>query len=278
MKIVRGIDVGYGRTKYVTLVGNGQIGCDLFPSIAPILTGSLLSDPILKTMDVVQVDMGGVIRVVGKDAQHFQGALMSKIMDDSYSGSDTYIALTRGALFYMGEKNINLLVVGLPVTIFKNAEIRDRLRKNLIGLHKINNGFVVNVENVQVLPQPLGGLYDAMANIPEYSNAKNQTSLIVDAGYHTFMFMVANGIKFDHQRNGAYHKSMGAILASIAEGISADPKVASSYTDLQRIDDALLGKKEFKVSGQFYDLSRHISVAEPASNSRRNYNDPRSIC
>lgn len=261
-KIVRSIDVGYGQTKFIKNSVAGDIACELFPSIAPTLTGTLLQDPLLKNTDVIKVDIGGVTRVVGKDSLHFQGALSSRILDDSYSGSDPYMALTRGALFYIGEKYIDLLVVGLPVSLFKNVEMRDQLRKALTGIHRINNEFIANVEHVKVMPQPLGGFYDSLSSTPGYSNARNQTTLIIDAGFHTFDFMVANGIQFDHQRNGAYHKCMGAILTNIAEGISSDPKVNSIYTDLQRIDEALINNSQFKVNGQPYDLRKHILVAE----------------
>lgn len=124
-KIVRSIDVGYGQTKFIKKSFDDEISCDLFPSIAPTLTGSLLQDPLIKNTEVIKVDVGGVTRVVGKNALHFQGALSSRILDDSYSGSDPYLALTRGALFYIGEKYIDLLVVGLPVSLFKNIAKRN---------------------------------------------------------------------------------------------------------------------------------------------------------
>ena len=122
-KIVRSIDVGYGQTKFIKSASAGNIVCELFPSVAPTLTGPLLQDPLLKNSDVIKVDVGGVTRVVGKDSLHFQGSLSTRILDDSYSGSDSYMALTRGALFYIGEKCIDLLVVGLPVSLFKNVKI-----------------------------------------------------------------------------------------------------------------------------------------------------------
>ena len=122
-KIVRSIDVGYGQTKFIKDSSNGEYTCELFHSVAPTLTGPLLQDPLLKNTDVIRVDVGGVTRIVGKDSLHFQGALSSKILDDSYSGSDTYMSLTRGALFYIGKKYIDLLVVGLPVSLFKNIEL-----------------------------------------------------------------------------------------------------------------------------------------------------------
>ena len=89
-KIVRSIDVGYGQTKFIKDSSNGEYTCELFHSVAPTLTGPLLQDPLLKNTDVIRVDVGGVTRIVGKDSLHFQGALSSKILDDSYSGSDEY--------------------------------------------------------------------------------------------------------------------------------------------------------------------------------------------
>lgn len=248
--VVRSIDVGYGQTKFIRDVVAGQMRCEIFPSIAPTLTGPLLSDPLLQNTDIIKVEIGGVTRVVGKDAAHFQGSLSTRILDESYSGSESYMALTHGALYYMRQKYIDLLVVGLPVSIYKNVETRKTLERKLTGLHRVSNDFVVNVEKVKVMPQPLGGFFDSISYLPGYPDIHKQNTLIIDAGFHTFDFMVANGIHWDHQRNGAYHKCMGAVLASIAEGISSDPKVNSLYTDLQRIDDTLVGGDEFERLGE----------------------------
>jgi len=262
MKVIRAIDVGYGQTKFIKESSNGHFICELFPSIAPTISGPLLQDPLLKNSDILKIEIGGVSRVVGKEALHFQSALSTRILDESYSGSETYMALTHGALFYMGKKMIDLLVVGLPVSVYANTDIRESLQKKLTGLHKINKEFFVQVENVQVLPQPLGGLYDAATQNPDLSNIKNQKTLIIDAGFHTFDYIIANGIKYDHQQKGSYHKCMGAILTSIAEGISADPKVNGIYSDIQRIDDAIVNNDPFQVNGHPYDLRKHLLVAE----------------
>ena len=89
-KIIRSIDVGYGQTKFIKDSINGKYVCELFPSVAPTSTGDFLQNPYLQKYDVIKVEVGGVSRVVGKDAIHFQHALSTRILDDSYSGSDTY--------------------------------------------------------------------------------------------------------------------------------------------------------------------------------------------
>lgn len=69
-KIVSSIDVGYGQTKFVKESNNGKFTRELFPSVAPTIIGPFLQDPLLKTNDVIKVEVEGVTRVVGKDGLH----------------------------------------------------------------------------------------------------------------------------------------------------------------------------------------------------------------
>ena len=142
-KIVRSIDVGYGHTKFVTESLNGQISCGIFPSIAPIVTNLSLLDAV-GSVDIAKIEIGSITRVVGKDVANFTSAISTRIMDDTYSSSDIYMSLTRGAMSYMGRKNIDILILGLPVSLYKNNEIRARLTKIMAGFHTISKDLLIS--------------------------------------------------------------------------------------------------------------------------------------
>lgn len=74
-------------------------------------------------------------------------------MGDDYCLSDEYLALVRGALAYMKVATVDLLVVGLPVTIFDMRRVA--LSKRLCGEHPITEGKTVAIKEVKVLASPM---------------------------------------------------------------------------------------------------------------------------
>ena len=273
-KVVRAIDVGYGNTKFVLEHQQGsEVVCSLFPSLAPQASHSPdLGVGVLKRRNSVVVEVNGIRYEVGKDAHLAQDSSHGRILDSTYPASDPYLALIRGAMFYMGVTSIDLLVVGLPVTNF--VAYKDTMSDRLVGTHKIPNMkkvviddddsipemIEVTVKKVQVLPQPLGAFFDYSIRSNLYSEMKNQMNLLIDPGYYTLDWLLAHGIKPIEARSGGHEGGMSAILTSIADSVSK--KIGARITDLSSIDTAIRTGKNPRFFGKEEDISAHVAAGE----------------
>lgn len=160
---VRSIDVGYGNTKFVLREDGDGIHCDLFPSLAPIASSVQgLDGGILAKHRIVPIEIDGLRYGVGKDSNLSLQGVNARTLDATFSQSNEYLALVRGALLYMGATEITLLVVGLPVTTA--LTMGPALEKRLTGTHVLSESGgsrkVVNVHRVKALAQPLGAFID----------------------------------------------------------------------------------------------------------------------
>jgi plasmid segregation protein ParM len=173
-----------------------------------------------------------------------------------------------GALHFMGEKEIDLLVVGLPLTTIHRA---GDLKSLMLGSHKLNDATTVVVKDVLVLPQPMGGLYYCLSQSkvrPEFEFLREETNLVVDVGYLTFDFLVCNGDKINDARSDAHPGGVSKVLRAITESISQ--KFGIKYDNLAAVDKAI-ERRRIKINGKVEDLVDHIRYAKPAIDGSVNY-------
>jgi plasmid segregation protein ParM len=199
--IVRAIDVGYGNTKYVVSAERGQVKCAHFPSIAPVASGRDLAAALGRKRKTVEIPSGGLTYEIGPDAGLADDVFSTRNMDNDYLLSPEYLALARGAMHYMRVERIDLLVVGLPVSIF--ALKKAALEKRLTGSHDVGGKRIV-VKKVRVLAQPHGALMNfALGDADQFAEVKAQRHLIIDPGARTFDWLVGLGLKTIEKRSGA---------------------------------------------------------------------------
>ncbi len=254
--IIRSIDVGFGYTKYSKEV-NGEIKYDNFPSIAPRSSKIENSDlSMINERDTVIVTVDGTTYEVGPDSLLLETADTTRTLNDQYIHTAQYKALTYGALAYMNETVIDLLVVGLPVSNYESHH--EGLKRNLLGEHKINEKLTCTIKNVLVVYQPLGGLKHCMS-LSETTLAshdlKYSMNLIIDPGFLTVDFLLANGNKIIENKSGAHNGGVSRILNAIAESITK--KIGKKYDNYNAIDRALKRRK-LKIAGKEEDLLEHI--------------------
>jgi plasmid segregation protein ParM len=269
-QIVRAIDVGYGNTKFVAYHNHGSnIQCSIFPSIAPHAScGDDLNGGIFQRRNTVKIEINGVIYEVGKDSRLAQDASYGRTLTSDYSLSDHYMALVRGAIYYMGVPKIDLLVVGLPVNT--HSLHKDELEKRLKGIHLVpttvdgqpsaKENIEVCVKEVRVLPQPIGAFFDYSITNSLYGKMKSQMNLIIDPGYYTLDWVVSHGVKTVNARSGAHSGGMSAILSAMAEPIGKD--IGVQLTDLTSIDEALRSGKNPSFFGKEFDINKYISLGK----------------
>lgn len=269
--VVRAIDVGYGNVKYVASHSKGMpIACSLFPSLAPqAAANGDLGSGVFARRNTVPITIGGLRYEVGRDAELAQDMSYGRVLDGDYSMSDTYLALLRGALYYMRQPVIDMLVLGLPVSYYD--QFAERLAERVIGKHSIpdfraedpNTAPVIEVEvkNVRVIPQPIGAFMDHSTGNGQYNRMRTQMNLLIDPGYFTLDWVVAKGVKMINSRSGSHNGGMSAILRQIAEQIA--PVIETPQIDVAILDRALSeGCNPFFYSQEFTDWPKYVAVGK----------------
>lgn len=258
MNVIKAIDVGYGNVKYTSLLVGNEIQCGLFPALAPQAThGPDLALGLLQKPNTAVVEVEGIFYVVGKDARLSQDATHGRILDPDYSMTDTHMALIRGALFFMGEHEIDMLVLGLPVNT--HAKYHEALAKRVIGVHPVpfkNGKKECLVKNVRVLPQPIGAFFDYTSQCGTYDKMRAQMNLLVDVGYYTLDWVVATGTKVNSARTGATNGGMSAVLRAIADSVGRE--LNEMITDTSSIETALINGVNPIFYGDEFEIADHL--------------------
>lgn len=268
-RVIRALDLGWGYTKMSRLNPDSQeLEFITFPSLAPRHSGVDLSMSLLGRRDTVVVEVDGTSYEVGPDSADMDTSESSRSLNESYIYTEQYKAVFYGALHYTGEQEIDLLVVGLPLS---NMQAAPKLREMMIGEHKINATTSVTVKDALVLPQPLGGLYYCMSlrdEHPEFEFIDEDVNLIVDPGFLTFDFLFSNGDKPVENRSGAHTGGVSKILRSIADSLSN--KFGIRYENLNAVDKGLRRRK-LKINGIVETLEDHIRNTRASLEASVNY-------
>ena len=254
---VRAIEVGYGYTKWVQAADGDAIKTRCFPSIAPVKGNKAIAEALGRKRETVVIPIDGIEYEVGEDARLAQGHFNGRNTDDDFCLTPEYLALTRGAMAYMGVEQIDLLVVGLPVSTFYSK--RQALAARMEGAHELPGGRTLHVRRVLVLAQPHGALAAYGLTQKGLLATRTTRNLVIDCGSRTFDWLVTEGFKTLEQKSHAVNRGMIDVVESIAEGISHD--IGQRYSDFDRIDRALRTGASLRVLGRTVNLSKHLKVA-----------------
>lgn len=263
-KIVRAVDCGYGYTKFTLndgITGEG-IAVQSFPSIAipSINQGQQFVESARNTIRVV----------VGKNSAYEVGHGVTALMDPHYSRqldlkyaeSSAYLALTLGAVHYMNVSAIDLLVVGLPVKNFTYAApiLKERLRRTHVLPTK-----EVEIKDVLVIPQPVGGMVDFAVQSDSVQALQDQNVLIIDPGYFTLDWVIAKGMVVNWNRSGAVTDAgMAAFLRKTFDQITSQFQkqfvAEATESNLIRLDDAIRNKHDYRLHGKSINVEQFASA------------------
>jgi plasmid segregation protein ParM len=255
-KIVRALDLGWGFAKYTVEV-DGAMEFHSFPSLAPKHTGIDLSGALMGRRDTVVVSVQGSKYEVGPDSSDLDPNDSTRNLSDNYAYTDQYQAVFLGSLHYMQTPVIDLLVLGLPLS---HMHLTDHLKKMAKGGHEVG-GNLYEVKDVEVLPQPVGGLNYCFSLKGEegFEDLKDEVNLIIDPGFLTLDFLVSNGDRPVDSRSGAHTGGVSKVLRAMADSISRTYGI--KFENLSAIDRALR-KNKLKINGQQVAIEPHIMEAK----------------
>lgn len=242
-QIVRAVDVGYGNTKFI-VDENG--GCRLFPSLAPRADVHRECGGLYRQRQTTEVWVDGKPYEVGPDSTLFPEI---PVLHADYIETPEYRALLFGALDAMQLQRIDLLVTGLPVHL--HASRSQRLQQILTGAHTIRPEVTIDVREVAVVSQPLGGFFAHSRRDGNWTIASDRTYLLVDPGYVTFDWLVTRGMQELPGLSGSVQSGVSECLRQVERALNEN--LGDAYTNLRRIDDGLRCGS-FRLRGKTIDL------------------------
>lgn len=270
--VIAAIDLGYGFTKYSVQTGGKTIE-DSFPSFAPSASGAqaLGGSGALSKLRVVTVEVNGKSYLVGVDSVNASDGRQERHRDPAYCTTDTYHALTLGALSYMRQPIIDVLVLGLPLSTL--ATYKELVEKKFVGKLTIpashtlgldNGPSTVEIKRVLVVPQPAGALLSMASSHPDL---KECTNLVVDLGYYTMDFLCTNGMRPLPARSGAVEGGMAGFYDELHSATSQ--AYAKQFPDLKgefrmahsNYEKAIQNGNVLRTSAGNLNLSESINLA-----------------
>jgi plasmid segregation protein ParM len=236
MKNALGIDIGYGHTKWVSMNDEGETKRGSFMSVAPLTTRERNADVTgMSSLKTVTVAVDGNNYVVGKDAHLEADSNYSRSRLANFSQTPGYHALMLGAISISGLRQIDQLVIGLPLSTAGTyrAALNQKYRgEHLIGSTNATRKIEVNIKNVNVNSQPAGAMVYAVSLNPDL---RKSTNLVIDIGYFTMDFLVCEGMKPSYARSGAVQGGMSSYYDHL-EGLVVEKLVANGLPSANGVD------------------------------------------
>lgn len=283
--VVRAVDVGYGNVKFSLQHPHAsqQVMCGIFPSRSPAATSSeqTLAAGAMQARDTVSIKIRKNTYEVGYGVTHAEGAFdETAVLDKGFCLSDAYMARLLGAVYYqmggprdnradVGPKffegsTISLLVLGLPVSTYREPDLRDKLRAAVVGTHELPDDRTVNIRNVQVIPQPMGAFYEYAFQNNMFDRMSTQHNLVIDPGFFTFDWLMTDGLTPLDGRSNAVYRGMSAVMKAIAESIKRQESLGTDISTLTRLlDNHFRTGRPFFVGQKQIDVGPHIAAGHP---------------
>jgi plasmid segregation protein ParM len=258
--IIRSIDVGNRNCKLTERVTGGEVQCRAFPSIAPIASDRDLGISRRSQRDTMIVTVGKLRYEIGPDAGLARASAHCRPLTDDWYVSDEHLAICLGALRMMRVESVDLLMVGLPVSLFKR--MKAKYEQRLIGLHSVDEGRSVEVRRVVAMAQPVGAFLSYAVPHGARREMLKTRNLLIDPGWRTFDWIVTQGLKLLDRRSNAVDRGMFDVVEAIAGSLADQLGTRLGAYDFERIDEALRKRAPPKFFGKAISLDDYLIAGE----------------
>ena len=255
--ITLGLDIGYSGVKYVHAPSRGgHVTVGVFPARAA--PASQISNNVVtnNNKDHVEVVVGDEVWIAGVDGSVISDS--ARELDENYISTKAYKALFYAALKKTNSSEIAKLVTGLPVSLCKTQA--SSLKESFTGSHVVDStGRTVKVNDVVVLPQPLGSFFELTTGAFTEEDLQLSKVLVLDPGWFSFDFVVIDQNILRNAYSGMSTDAMSRVCEYAAELVSSqhDFPVAAN-----KIEACLLQPRyEIGIRGQRVDVTEHIQSA-----------------
>lgn len=196
MGMIIGLDIGYSNVKVTYGTEGVMPETAIFPiGAVPVeVFNSALKGVQGNSLEITKVDVDGETYAVGFEPGKI--ASSPRYTSESYTKTKEYKALFYAALLHTETDEIDVLVTGLPVSHYKDEELRKGLVETMKGDHRVGERRTISVKDVRVIPQPGGGFLHAMSEAMErddkkiYNMMNHGSCLVIDPGYYSNDFVV----------------------------------------------------------------------------------------
>lgn len=160
-QFVLGLDIGYSNLK-MAMGYKGEKTCTVVMPVG--------EDPLELMPQQFTGGAGASIQVVIDGEKWVAGVEPDRLQDwerelhGDYPSTNPYKALFYAALLMSEQKEIDVLVTGLPVSQYMEVERREALKARLEGEHQSTSKRSVAVKSVVVVPQPASAYMDVVSS------------------------------------------------------------------------------------------------------------------
>lgn len=241
------IEVGYGDTKSAYRNATGKVVKFVFPSLTPTYTSKTISSTLGKqsATETYPIDVNGVRYEVGPDVMMALGGTINigRNVGDLFPETPEYEALVLGAIAQIGAVYIGNLVLGLPVHNMNHYS--QYLKDKFSNASFTVCGRKVKIQRVSVYPQPIGTLV-YVASIKNRPLEPGEKRLIIDPGYYSTDWIVADGFKISDKRSSGTVCGVSHLLTEAAKHISNE--VGLEFKSIERLGAALRDNTSLNVA------------------------------
>lgn len=261
---IRGIDIGFGFTK----ITNGRESL-LFKSVIGEAADIQFREQLLNATTIepnLQLEIDGHNIFVGEMAERqSKGRAFTLDQNQMISKFAKTLALT--ALSQMVERNVPVkLITGLPVSYYR--KYKDELGAQLTGRHTIKvadaagnlQETVISVDNVRVVPQPFGSVFDLIFN--DIGKASERRFLqekigVIDIGFRTADYTVCDKTRYSERGSQTTDSGIAKAFSIIAAVLQEKSGV---NIELYRLYGAV-NRGSIKIRGKLYDIKPMVQHA-----------------
>lgn len=244
-----GLDIGYSNLKMVM----GESGKAPKELVLPAGAGPATKLPTKLSAQesdgAIHIMLDGEPWVAGIPADFLEN--WERDLHEDYPSSRNYKALFYAALLKTGRERIDRLVTGLPVNQYLEFERRDKLAESLRGAHKINAKRTVQIDDVVVLPQPVGAYMHLLSvSSAEMMETMDEGRVIVlDPGYFSVDWVAMQGRSLRKGSSGTSQKAMSRVLEETSRLMNEEHGAGACTKD--KLENAIrTGKESVLVYGE----------------------------
>jgi plasmid segregation protein ParM len=254
---VLGIDIGYSNLKLAL----GKHGSE--PKVLLRPAGAAPADRLgemitgKKDEDFLRVVVNGKPFVAGLSPDRAE--LWSRELHEDYPSTESYRALFHAGLLLSELEHIDILITGLPVSQYLNQDLRNRLQTLMAGEHQVTPRRRITVENVKVVPQPVGGFVDHVWNLKDASEFEDSRVLVVDPGFFSVDWVLISNGELRRQSCGTSLEASSVILDEAAKLLAND---FGGNVGRERLENAIRQTQtEVRLFGEKIDITPYLKTA-----------------
>lgn len=256
-----GLDIGYSNLKIVM----GEIDRQPKELLLPAGAGPASKMPTRLSAQeagsAIHVMQDGEPWVAGVPVDHLEN--VERELHTDYPSTRSYRALFHAALLKTGRDHIDRLVTGLPVSQYLDVGRREALVDSLKGVHQITSKREVSIEDVVVLPQPVGAYMHLLSasSAEDIDTLEEGLVIVLDPGYYSFDWVAMQGRSLRKGSSGTSQKAMSRVLEE-ASRLICQEFGHESASNKEKIENTIrMGRDTVLVFGDRVDIRPFMAEA-----------------